>query len=100
MADRQAKHTAGPTILTQAQIGAAHGAAFTVPRVLDRPEVVFKGRYSSGNYGVRRLSDPPYFGDVAISPAQAEPLLAAIAARYDARGRLRAIAKAETTHDR
>lgn len=75
------------THLSPAQINAAHGRVFTAPRVIDGcSDVRFCGVFPSGNVGVKRPTDPECFGPITVSAAQAEPLLAAIGQRFNARG--------------
>jgi len=73
--------------LSPAQIASAFGKTFTVPGVLNgSAEVSFWGIYPSGNVGVKRGRDPDHFGPVTVPAEQAEPLLKAIAARFNRRG--------------
>ena len=84
------------THLSPAQINVAFGKVFVAPRVIDGcSKVRFCGVFPSGNVGVKRPTDPESFGPIAISPAQAEPLLAAIGRRFTARG-FRAVASLDS----
>ena len=75
------------THLSPAQISAAKGLSFEALRVLDgSPRVRFCDIYPSGNVGVKRETDPETHGPVTVTAAQAEPLLEAIARRFNRRG--------------
>ncbi|ADP20069.1 MULTISPECIES: hypothetical protein [Achromobacter] len=74
-------------MLTQAQIAAATGKIFEVPRVINGcARVQFVGIWPTGNVAVKRASDPEMFGPLTVSSEVAAPLMEAIQRRFNRRG--------------
>ena len=76
------------TKLSPAQQRVAHGRIFKAPGVIQGcSELVFAGIWPTGNVALNKIGDDARgMGPLTVSAAQAEPLLAAICHKFNARG--------------